>query len=97
MCVQRQGGVLASPQRTFNRVRLRQLRTIFHQCRWETVPFLLPGEAHVDVGGGEVVDVELYRHCFSDSFCALSLYPSRSWGSGAMRGWGMETYPKDPS
>lgn len=74
----REGGVLASPQRTFNRVRLRQLRTIFYQCSGETVPFLLGRKAYVYVGGGEVVDVELHSQCFSDSFRALSLYSSRS-------------------
>ena len=45
--------------RTFNRIRLCQLRALLHQLLRQRVPCLLGREAQVDVRGGEVVGVEL--------------------------------------
>jgi len=44
---------------TFDRVRLRQLRTVIHQRRGQLVPFKALLQPQVDVCAGEVVDVEL--------------------------------------
>ena len=48
-------------RRTFDRVRLCQLRAVVQQGRGQRVPFLLGRQAQVDVRGGEVVGVELGR------------------------------------
>lgn len=46
--------------RTFNRVRLGELRAVLDQRRGDVVPCFAFAEAEVDVCTGEVVDVELY-------------------------------------
>lgn len=45
--------------RTFNRIRLRQLRAVIHQRRGQLVPFPALLQPQVDVCAGEVVGVEL--------------------------------------
>jgi len=52
--------VVVRVRHTFNRIRLRKLRTLLHQRRRYCIPFLLGRKAQVDVCGGEVVGVELY-------------------------------------
>ena len=45
---------------TFDRIRLCELRALLHQIGGQLVPSLIGREAEVDMGGREVVGVELY-------------------------------------
>ena len=80
--------------RTFNRIRLGQLRALLHQLLGQRVPCLLGREAQVDVRGGEVVGVELscrflntVRFSFPPSKRPLSFLPVGRTDPGEGRGW----------